>query len=158
MYVIAIDPGTHQSAVVIYDTVKKRPRESVILDNKDVLTILCDYPFKRGDNVLAVEMVACYGMPVGKEVFETCVWIGRFIEGWNAEHCLVYRQEVKLHFCHSNKAKDPNIRQALIDRFGPQGTKKEPGPLYGIKSHEWSALAVGVFYADKRNYLSNGEK
>jgi len=42
------------------------------------------------------------------------------------------------------KAKDANIRQALIDKLGPVGTKKSPGPLWGVKSHIWSALAVAV--------------
>lgn len=45
---------------------------------------------------------------------------------------------------------DAQIRAALIERFPatgggkvPQiGTKKDPGPLYGVKGHAWSALAV----------------
>jgi len=56
----------------------------------------------------------------------------------------VYRKEVKIYLCGSMKAKDPNIRQALIDRLGDPGTKKNPGPTYGVKSHAWSALAVAV--------------
>jgi hypothetical protein len=56
---------------------------------------------------------------------------------------------VKLHLCNSPRAKDGNVRQALIDRVGPQGTKKGQGPTYGIKSHEWAALAVAVYGWDK---------
>jgi hypothetical protein len=41
------------------------------------------------------------------------------------------------------------VRQALIDRLGLQGTKKAPGPTYGIKSHEWAALAVAVYGWDQ---------
>ncbi|MBV8782506.1 MAG: hypothetical protein JO353_14005, partial [Phycisphaerae bacterium] len=53
------------------------------------------------------------------------------------------------------RAKDGNIRQALIDRFGPTkeraiGKKKSPGPLYGMSGDCWSALAVAVTYADQR--------
>jgi hypothetical protein len=88
-------------------------------------------------------------MPVGAEVFETCVWIGRFMQYWchfASEQSItrIPRKEVKVHLCGTTKAKDANIRQALIDRIGPQGTKKAPGPTYGVKSHCWPALAVAV--------------
>lgn len=64
------------------------------------------------------------------------------------------RRAVKLHLCGSMRAKDGNIRQALVDRFGGQaqavGTKKAPGPLFGLSSHRWSALAVAVTWWDTR--------
>jgi hypothetical protein len=76
-----------------------------------------------------IEMVASYGMAVGKEVFDTCVWIGRFkqkaIEN-DIDVEYIYRKEEKINLCQSMKAKDSNIRQALIDRFGVVGTKKNP--------------------------------
>jgi hypothetical protein len=94
---------------------------------------------------LAVEMIASYGMPVGREVFETCVWIGRFVQAWQpGAHEFVYRRDVKMYLCGSNRAKDGNIRQALLDLVGPQGTKKAPGPTYGLRGDEWAALAVAV--------------
>jgi hypothetical protein len=102
---------------------------------------------------LVVEMVACYGMPVGREVFDTCVWIGRFIEAWGRPHSTLYRSTVKLHLCGQTRAKDANVRQALIDRFGPGrekaiGTKAKKGPLYGVKADVWQALALAVTFAD----------
>ena len=100
-------------------------------------------------DVLAIEMIASYGMAVGKEVYETVRWIGRFQECWAHpdEVKLVYRRDVKLHLCGSSKAKDPNVRQALLDLLGPQGNKRNPGPTYGVKSHAWAALAVAVTVA-----------
>lgn len=74
-------------------------------------------------------MIASYGMAVGKEVFKTCVWIGRFKEialSRLKETKYIYRKDEKINICHSMKAKDSNIRQALIDRFGPVGTKRNP--------------------------------
>ena len=91
-------------------------------------------------------------MAVGKEVFETCVWIGRFKEIAllkNIQVEYIYRKEEKINLCNSMKAKDTNIRQALIDRFGIVGTKKNPGWFYGFKKDIWSAYAVGVTYLDK---------
>jgi hypothetical protein len=95
-------------------------------------------------------MIASYGMAVGSSIFETCVWIGRFIEVARTPVRLCYRKDVKMHLCGSMRAKDGNIRQRLIDIFGPQGTKKQPGKTYGIKSHTWAALAVAVYAAETK--------
>jgi hypothetical protein len=75
---------------------------------------------------MVIEMIASYGMPVGKEVFDTYVWIGRFAEASGMPTNYIYRKDEKMNICHSMRAKDSNIRQALIDRFGVVGTKKNP--------------------------------
>lgn len=152
MVIVAIDPGPEESAILgLYDG---RVIEPAILANAEVMEHVTRI---GGGSYLAVEMIASYGMPVGKDVFETCVWIGRFIEAWADDSTAhkVYRKDVKLHLCGSPRAKDANIRQALIDRFGPGkevavGKKANPGPLYGIKSHLWAALAVAVTFHDQR--------
>jgi hypothetical protein len=143
--ILAIDPGTTQTAYAIWDGI--RLAESAVLPNAEMLRLVR----RGGVPEMACEMIASYGMAVGREVFETCVWIGRFVEAHEqagGSVRLIYRKDVKLHLCQSLRAKDANIRQALVDRFGPPGTKKSPGPLYGAKSHIWAALAVGVYTLD----------
>ena len=141
---LAIDPGTTHSGWVRF--ADGRVTASGVAENHDILEMVDDDSLGN----VAIEMIASYGMAVGREVFETCVWIGRFIERRSDRNeCrLVYRKDVKLHLCGSPRAKDANIRQALIDRWGGKaeavGTVKKPGPLYGVKSHAWAALAVAV--------------
>ena len=104
-------------------------------------------------DLLVIEMIASYGMPVGKEVFDTCVWIGRFIQQAKEvgkAYQYIYRKDEKMNICNSMKAKDSNIRQALIDRFGEVGTKKNQGWFYGFKADVWSAYAVGITYIDMK--------
>jgi len=96
---------------------------------------------------VACEHLQCFGMAIGKETFETAYWIGsirEYCRTLGAPFHRVYRSEVKMHLCQSMRAKDANVRQALIDRFGAVGTKKNPGPLHGVSGHCWSALAVAV--------------
>ena len=143
MTILALDPGPTDSAFVLWDGA--RVIEAAHWPNADIRQVLIG----REYDLAACEMIASYGMAVGKSVFETCVWIGRFVEVARVEPRLVYRRDAKLHLCHSPRAKDANVRQALIDRLGPQGTKKNPGPTYGMKSHLWAALAVGVFAWDQ---------
>jgi len=153
--IIAIDPGTERSAWVVLDN--GRLVTFAYSPNADVVATLSEerrnprFPGAR----LAVEMMACYGKPVGREVFETCVWIGRFVEAFGGAAMMVYRQAVKLHLCHSNRANDSTIRAALIDRFGPGraaaiGTRRQHGPLYGVTGDVWQALAVAVTAHDRR--------
>jgi hypothetical protein len=56
---------------------------------------------------------------------------------------------VKLALCGSLKAKDANIRKALIDRYGGPACVKKGGQLAGIKSHLWAALALAVTYQEQ---------
>lgn len=146
--ITAIDPGTRQSAWLAYSVTDRE-----VLDfNQEANTAL----LRRiradglyGDTVL-IEQVESYGMAVGAEVFETVRWAGRFEEAAHpADVILLPRRAVKLRLCGSAKAKDANIRQALIDRFGGAdaiGRKANPGPLYGISRDVWSALAIAVAY------------
>ncbi|TWI69042.1 hypothetical protein IP91_00107 [Pseudoduganella lurida] len=154
MTILAIDPGTTQSGFCIYDG--DRVIDSGVLDNADMMLLVQQWPAKH----LAIEMIASYGMAVGREVFETCVWIGRFQQAWRDPRAveLVYRKDVKIHLCGTTKAKDPNVRQALLDMFPrtgggktPQiGTKGRPGPLFGVSSHAWPALGVAVTLLARR--------
>jgi hypothetical protein len=142
--ILAIDPGTHESGwCTLMDG---RVTGSGVLPNADMLARIQSLSTWDPRVVLAIEMVASYGMAVGKEVFETVRWIGRFQQVWRDPEAvrLIYRKDVKLHLCGSPRAKDANIRQALIDLIGAPGTKKQPGPTYGVKSHAWAALAVAV--------------
>lgn len=155
---LAIDPGNERSAAVVLND-DGRPVEFWREPNDEVLRRVLAFQHlwpshSRGKIVghLAIEMIASYGMPVGREVFDTCVWIGRLVQAWNAPHTLVYRRDVKMFLCGNNTAKDGNIRQALIDRYGGKdaaiGNKRAPGPLYGISNDVWSALAVGVTWRE----------
>ena len=146
MRVLALDPGTTQSGWVIYDSKAKHVLASGVRDNQAILGWLpCTVAEPHAD-LLAIERFAAMGMTVGQEVFDTCVWIGRFQQAWHtpAAAWLVYRRDVKMHLCGDSRAKDPNIRQALIDMLGAPGNKKAPGATYGVASHAWSALAVAV--------------
>ena len=66
----------------------------------------------------------------------------------------LFRKDIKIHLCGTMKAKDANIRQALIDKHGKVGTAKNKGPLYGISSHLWSALAVADYATDNYEKLT----
>jgi len=164
MRILAIDPGTNESGIVILDGMKVLAAD--VMDNERLLYSLNPHEHpedvaRTADEVptiLAIEMIASYGMPVGREVFETCVWIGCFKQAWAMRKPspgpvqLIYRKDVKMHLCGTAKAKDPNVWQALLDLFGGEsavGRKASPGPLYGVKSHARAALAVAVTARDR---------
>ncbi|MBU3205164.1 hypothetical protein [Clostridium algidicarnis] len=155
--ILAIDPGSAESAYVVLDKDLK-PKIFGKVKNEDLLEDLKMDKFIEKDNGeqdhFVIEMIASYGMAVGATVFDTCVWIGRFIEAIDDEVTYIYRKDEKMNLCHTMKAKDSNIRQALIDRFAQhdfkngKGTKKNKDVFYGFYKDCWSAMAVGVTYYD----------
>jgi len=154
MIILAIDPGNEQSAYVFYNPLIKEIGKKGIEKNDDILRIIQQYD----NDKLVIEMIASYGMGVGKTVFETCLWVGRFIQAAHPKDTsLIYRKDEKMFLCHSMKAKDGNIRQAILDLYGGKdkaiGNKKHPGPLYGVSKDIWAALAVAITYGGMNGIL-----
>lgn len=155
MRILAVDPGTTESAFCLIDG-----KGNVHDKGKVANATLLDYIWTNAKKIdhLVCEMVASYGMAVGAEVFETCTMIGqieRTADIKEIPRSRVFRIEEKIAICHDSRAKDANIRRALIDKYAQHdlqrgtGTKKNPDHFYGFKSDIWAAFAVGVTYLDK---------
>jgi hypothetical protein len=153
--ILAIDPGNTESGYALIDAETRAPIEVDKVLNESLMREFTRLAYLAD---VAIEMVASYGMSVGKDVFETCVWIGRFSERARGQSgrlpSLIYRRDIKLHHCASAKAKDANVTQALIDRFASgepnrgKGTKAEPGWFHGFRADIWQAYALAVYMAD----------
>jgi hypothetical protein len=144
--ITCIDPGNVSSAMLVMDgqQIHRRYYEENHVIRELLRNIVIE---RRRDDHMAIEMIASFGMAVGESVFETVLWIGRFIEVWGGDQfSKVKRMEVKTAICHNSRAKDANIRQALIDLYGGPLSVKKGGPLHGISGDMWSALAVGITY------------
>jgi len=147
--VLALDPGPVQSALVLYDPIAGLC-EHYTGPNDWIVSFLRVYAAAEGD-VLVIERIASMGMVVGAEVFETAYWSGRFAQEWIRRGRLcrrVKRIDVKLALCGQSRAKDANVRQALIDRLGGPAAIKKGGQLYKVAGDAWAALAVAVAYSD----------
>ena len=152
MKVLAIDPGNRKSAWCMIDGETLKP----LSFGKEENQVGLDAVQQRSYDSIVIERVASYGMAVGRDVFETCEWVGRFTQAASVPPDYVYRQEEKLHLCGDSRAKDTNIRRALIDRFAQhdlkngKGTKKNPDWFYGFSADVWQAYAVAVTYVETR--------
>lgn len=148
MNILAIDPGPSQSAFVLWTG---RVSEQGHVDNGELLRRIIAREFGGPDVLTVIEQIAAMGMAVGASVFETVFWSGRFAQAAGRFERLP-RVKVKHYLCGTHRAKDANVRQALIDKFGGPaaiGRKAAKGPLYGISSHRWAALALAITWSEQ---------
>lgn len=150
---IAIDPGTTHSAYVVCRLNDQGKIEKILetvaqLPNEEMCNMFD--VFTRPGDQFVIEMISSYGQRVGREVFETCLWIGRFIENIllvsEKEPDLITRHDVKMRLTGKVAGvNDSALRQVVMDLHGgkvAKGTKKNPGPLYNVKADAWQALAI----------------
>jgi len=148
MIVIGIDPspvGYH----CVYIGFEKEPPVYYFFDAHRMSQEVSSINTLPGleDVTMYCEMVASYGMPVGRSVFDTVLNIGRLLNMFPNVN-LITRGMAKLELCHNPRAKDKNVKQALIDIYGEVGLKKTPGPMrpfHGTGSDSWAALAVAHY-------------
>lgn len=154
MIVLGIDPGPTHSGWVSWDT----DAQSVVnsgkaMSNDDLRPLTADEQV----GIVVIERPVMMGQcNMSADVLNTAVEAGRFYESAQKAR-FITRNEVKQHLLGWTSRKGHNadacIRQVILERFpGGIGNKKTPGPLYGISSHAWQALAVTLTFQDK--YLS----
>ncbi len=175
-FIMGIDPGNKESAFCLVSpdfhplSFAKLPNMSSQtagprdLFFEEVKKQILSVP-KEAQISVVIEGIESYGMPVGREVFDTARYIGRLEALIENEFMIcpakIYRHDEKMTLCHSARANDATIKQALIDRFAPgvrnhgKGTKKEPGWFYGMKADCWSAYAIAITYADMSGMSSD---
>ena len=148
--VMGIDPGPTHSAYCLvrhdYSIVdaRKVPNAHLDLDDRTIGSDFCQIA------EIAIEGLACYGRPVGKETFETAYMVGRVLEQADRAMtpCTIYhRPEYANAIAGTGKVTDAVLYQALRLRFG-EATKG--GPLYVLKGESdlRSAYAVAVYHLD----------
>lgn len=164
MRIFAIDPGTTESAYVVYAnnplrlpsssggyfvespgwTIRDKGKE----DNNVLMYILKEY---TADHYVIEDMQGGKGRVLGKTTIETIKWTGRFqqeiMSTFGKGTNFLFRKTVESHILKSLekpypfKSPDSNIRHALIARFGDK-TK-------GLANDEWQAFALAVCFVEK---------
>ena len=155
MEILCLDVGTLESGYCIVDYETYKPIEFGKIKNEELLNIV---KTKKYDELIYEEFQS-YGMPIGMSTIKSITWNGRYIQSAldrNIPINFICRKDEKLNICGSLKAKDTNIRHALIDRFAKhdfkngKGTKDNPDWFYGFKADIWASYAVAVTYIDKK--------
>lgn len=159
MKILAIDPGTTSSGVVVYCSQEKLVLWSTkALENNEVLALISKVGAGASTplpSIVAVERVQAQGL-AGNDVLKTAEWSARFVQSaecFGLPFRWHYRREVCRHLDVSGGKKDSQVRERCIELHGGDksaavGVKKSPGPLYGVSGHAWQALGLALLVAD----------
>lgn len=178
MKIMAIDPGTTESAYVILDD-QYQIFSADKVGNDVILSIIADAP---GLDAVIIEDIeprysstdrSAAGAVMGQSTIETIKAFGRF--GWQASlrglmvgsifrrderSCLIPTKRNGLPPLPETAPKhaDGQIRASLIRRFARhdkergRGTKANPDTFYGFHGDMWQAMAVGVTWLDQEKW------
>lgn len=185
MKIMAIDPGTTESAYVILDD-QYQIISADKVGNDVILSIIADAP---GLDAVIIEDIeprysstdrSAAGAVMGQSTIETIKAFGRF--SWQAalrglivgsifrrdeRSCLIPTKRNGLPPLPETAPKhaDGQIRASLIRRFARhdkergRGTKANPDTFYGFHGDMWQAMAVGVTWLDQAKWrMKCGQK
>ena len=128
--IVAIDPGSEESGVVVLDPAISEPVVfAAKMPNDEARASLVSrilHPAEppavslAGPHVLVVETMQPRGQPMYRQGMAALVWVGRFVECWGGEFGYLTRDAVKAHLIPRafGNTKDSHVRAALVERFG----------------------------------------
>jgi hypothetical protein len=151
MLILGIDPGEKESGVVLFDRTANRVLWAHHKEQRDLEVDLL-MRWSELPDVIVCENIVPMGVPFSRNLRETCRTIDRLeliAEQRNIHWVPITRNEVKVAICGKCQGiKDANVLAGVQERFGGKaackGTKKNPGPCYGVSGHCWQALAAVV--------------
>lgn len=156
--VMGIDPGPTVSGWAVYDGT-----DPVVcgVDGNDDVVAMVKIAQARGPVTLVIERVQNYGRNVGKSLFDTLYWSGRFAQaGYDSGHVVqrLYFMDVRQHFVGKKLARERDVWLKLVERYGGAeravGTRKAPGTIAHVKGHARSAFALALTWWDRTHGLT----
>ena len=159
-HILAIDPGTTRSGLVVVE--RGLVEVAAKVDNEIALNYARSYSNGSAleTSIVCIERFEARGMPMSDDSVETVLFTGQLIEAVTctkfAQLALLKRSKIKIALCGTARAKDANVRAALIDIWGDSIRKrKKDGTLsenqFTIVSDAWAALAVATVYMQEHN-------
>ena len=146
MIILGIDPGPTSSAAVFWDTKPEEVKASWTEENDEFRKKLIAVSDTDPPGICVIEGITFYGKVLNSSTYETLMFIGQLREIFYGYYKIVYFPDIAYHFCGSRRGvKSSNINAVLLSRY-KKGIKKQPGPLYGVKGHEMSALAAAIYW------------
>lgn len=147
MKILGIDPGPELSGYCIYDTKTAQPGPKGRMQNR----LLLSFMTTMAADMIAVEAIKPYGIN-SYAIINTCEAVGAF-------KLMAMLQKMKIHqmsrpdvldkLIGDRKAKKPQLRAYMCERFGHKGNTKSKGPLNGFDVHSLDALAVALAVAEE---------
>jgi hypothetical protein len=155
--ILGIDPGPTTSGMVVYTMAGAGPgrvarayKEATLEQVRMELGALAVAKSTHKTDVEVVVECTQAGPP-STHVVKTTEVVGRIMEACDGRllpwHGYYRREVLQALGCARKGNKDSLVRLACIELHGGDkpiacGTKKSPGPLYGVTSHAWQALGV----------------
>jgi len=156
MRILGLDPGTRVTGVVVFDSEEGHDGQVLFadgaMDNALVLQMMERGGLPYEPSRVVIETMSPRGMNLGRDTFDAIFFAGRLYQQAAAQVrnlCLdgvnpVERDTIKRVLLGRTNlpGADSKLRQLLLDEVGPKGTKRAPGPTYGVSKHAWQALAA----------------
>lgn len=148
MLILGIDPGPSASGLVLYGSrVEEVIRSKSAASLADVRAEMAE--LVPGQDLVIIERVESYGI-AGNSLLDTAEVVGRMREYGEARGLRVEvmtRREVCRQLDVTGGGKDGQVREVCLALHGREravavGSKKAPGPLYGVSGHAWQALGL----------------
>lgn len=153
MKILGLDPGSSESAFVIWDTELEEILNHSIPNNYLLEKLLEEEKLVNQGDVVIIEMFQNFGKKAnaGASIFYSCIFIGKVLkicERLKVKTVLIPRKTIVSHHTRTVTSSDSTVRRVMLQKF-PKGTAKKPGVSYGLKEDEWQALAAVSYYLEK---------